>query len=184
MEIVTIRQQDQYVLPKVCCACGAPAESGRLLASGSSRSSARFVNLFFPLCDRCAHLSAIVSRRRRIIRWAGLGLSLLASIAGLGISYVLGAIPDISLFTFLGSLTIFVPLALLGTLIAQWLVSVVGLNREVRETFRRVSKAAKVKRYDADVLGGGYITLAFVNEHFADLFQQMNTGVVLPGRLG
>ena len=183
METVTIRLQDQYVMPNVCCACGAPAGAGKLTTSGFSRGSMRFVNLSFPLCDRCARLSEMVNRRRRNSRLAALGLSLFLC-AVLTIPQAFEVVPGTSVYTFLGSLIILVPLVLLGTLAAQWFASVVGLGHEVRKTFRRVSKAVGIRRYDTNPLGDGYITLAFGNEQFADLFQETNVGVVLPGRLG
>ena len=98
MQVVTIRRQDHYKMPQVCCACGEPAESGRLMASGSSRSSMRFVNLSFPLCDRCAQQAKIVNRRRRIARWVGLGNILLLSIVAVITSYMSGIISDFSVF--------------------------------------------------------------------------------------
>lgn len=170
-------------MPRICCACGAPAESGRLMTSGYSRSGVGFVNFSFPLCDRCALISKTINRRRSIARWAGLASALLLIIAVFGIASVSGALQALSLFTFLGSLAILAPLALLGILIAQSLVSTVGLTSEVRRTFKRVVKAVKIRAYDADVWGEGYITFAFVNQPFADLFRQMNQGVVLPGKL-
>ena len=184
MEIVTIRRQDHYAMPKVCCACGEPAESRRLMASGSSRGGVRFVNLSFPLCNRCAQLAKTVNQRRRTARWIGLGVVLFLVVVAVIASYASEAIPDTSFFTLLGGVIILAPVALLGIWIAQWLASNVGLNREVRRAFRRVLKAVKIRRYDVDMWGEGHITFAFINAHFADLFQEMNTGVVLSGKLG
>lgn len=183
MEVVTIRRQDHYKMPQVCCACGESAESGRLMASGSSRGGMRFVNLSFPLCNRCAQLAKIVNRRRKTARWVGLGIVLFLSIVAVVASLISETISDFSFFTFLGSLVILAPLALLGMWVAQWLASNVSLDREVRLAFKRVSKAIKIRRYDVDMWGEGYITFAFINKHFADLFQEMNTGVVLSGKL-
>lgn len=183
METVTIRLQDQYVMPQVCCACGAPAGTGKLTTSGFSRGSGRFLNLAFPLCDRCARLSEMVNRRRRASRLVALGVCLFLCVA-LGLPQALGAVPGTSVYTLLGSLIVLAPLALVGMLAAQWFASVVGLEREVRDTFRRVSRAVGIERYDTNPLGDGYVTLAFGNEQFADLFQKTNVGVVLPGGLG
>jgi hypothetical protein len=182
METVTIRLQDQYVMPEVCCACGAPAGTGKLTTSGFSRGSGRFLNLTFPLCDRCARLSEMVNRRRRTSRWVALGVSLFLCVA-LGLPQTLEAVPGTSVYTFLESLIVLAPLALVGMLAAQSFASVVGLEREVRDTFRRVSRAVGIEHYDTDPLGDGYVTLAFGNEQFADLFQKINVGVVLPGGL-
>jgi hypothetical protein len=143
----------------------------------------RFVNLSFPLCDRCAQLGKIVNRRRRTARWVGLGIVLFLSVVAIVVSYVSETISDFSFFTFLGSLIILAPLALLGMWVAQWLASNVSLGREPRLAFQRVSKAIKIRQYDVDMWGKGYITFTFINKHFADLFQEMNMGVVLPGKL-
>ncbi len=176
MHVVTIRRQDHYKMPQVCCACGEPAESGRLMASGSSRGSMRFVNLSFPLCDRCAQRAKTVNQRRKVARWVGLGAVLCLSIVAVIVSHVSETISDFSFFDFLSSLVILAPFALLGMWIAQWLASNIGLEREVRLAFSRVSKAIQIKRYDVDMWEEGHITFEFINEHFADLFQEMNTG--------
>lgn len=183
MQVVTIRRQDHYKMPKVCCACGEPAESGRLMASGSSKSSMRFVNFSFPLCDRCAQQAKIVNQRRRCSRRVGLGIILFLSIVAIIGSYGSPMISDFSFFTFLGGLIFLVPLVVIVMWIAQWLASNVSLDREVRSAFQRVSKAIKIRHDDVDMWGKGYITFTFLNERFADLFQKMNTGVVLPGKL-
>ncbi len=184
METVTIRHQDQYAMPKVCCACGEPSGSGKLMASGSSGGGSRFVNFSFPLCDRCAQLAKIVNRRRRGARWVGLGVVLVLAIVAVVVSNASETISDVSFFTLLSGLIIIAPFALLGVWIAQWVASNAGLNRDVRRAFKRVSKAVKIKRYDIPTWEKGYITFAFVDEQFADHFQEMNTGVVLPGKLG
>jgi len=182
METVTIRLQDQYAMPSVCCACGAPAGAGRLVKSGSSWSQGKVLNLSFPLCDRCALLSKTLNRRRRVSCLAGLALSLLLCTATFAISWAFE--PGDQLDAVLGSLIVLTPLALVGTLIAQWLVTVVGVDRAAGRTYRRVLRAVKVRRYDPDMFGGGYITLTFANDHFADLFREMNVGVVMPGGVG
>jgi hypothetical protein len=183
METVTIRHQGQYSMPKICCACGSSAESGKLMISGSSRGLVRFVNLSFPLCNPCAHLSQAINRRRKMARWIGLSIVLFLTIGVIAVSYASAAIPDISLFTLLGGLMPLAPFIVLEIWAAQWLASNIGLNREARQAFRRVLKAVKIKRYDVNVLGDGHITFEFINERFADLFQEMNTGVVLPGKV-
>lgn len=184
METVTIRHQGQYSMPKICCACGSPAESGKLMISGSSRGLVRFVNLSFPLCNQCAHVSQAINRRRRTARRIGLSIVLFLIIGATAVSYASAAIPDISLFTLLGGLIPLAPLIVLEIWAAQWLASNVGLDREVRRAFRRVLKAVRINRYDVNIMGDGHITFEFINEQFADLFQKMNTGVVLPGKMG
>jgi len=115
----------------------------------------------------------------------GLGLSVLLCAAALGTFQASEVIPPvIPMDDLLGGLTVLALLALLGTLVAQWLVPVVGVTREVRTAYRRVSRAVNVRRYDPDVLGGGYVTFAFGNREFADRFQEMNGGVVSAGRVG
>lgn len=184
METVTIRLRDQFSMPPVCCACGAPRGTASLMISRSSLREARFLNLAFPLCDRCARLSSIVVRRRRMTALAGLGLSLLFCVFAFGLSQVFGVAAGDPLDDLIGVLAVVGFVALAGTLVAQWLVSVVGLAPETRRAHRLVSKAVRVMRYDPDSLGGGYVTFAFGNADFAEQFQRMNTGVVLPGRGG
>ncbi len=184
METVTIRYQDQYTMPKVCCACGEPVGVGRLLVSGASGGGGRLVNFSFPLCDRCAQLAETVNQRRRTARRIGLGIVLFLSIVAVVVSYASNVISGFTFFTFLSGAIFFIPAALLGMGIAQWLASNVSLDRQVSQSFRRVAKAVKVKRYDTNMWGKkGHITFRFVNDQFADLFQEMNTGVVLPGKL-
>jgi hypothetical protein len=82
-------------------------------------------------------------------------------------------------------LIVLVPVAVIGALIAPWLMVILGLDPETRRTFRNVSNGAKIKRYDPDVFGrGGHVTLTFNDETFTTRFIEMNTGVVLPGRMG
>ncbi len=184
METVTIRHQNQYTMPKLCCSCGEAVGVGRLLVSGASRGGPMLLNFSFPLCDRCAQLAETVNQRRRNARRIGLGIVLFLGIVAIVVSYASGGISGFTFFTFLSGAIIFIPLALLGMGIAQWLASNVNLDRKVSQSFRRVAKAVRVKRFDAAMLGGKeYITFMFVNEQFADLFQEMNTGVVLSGKL-
>lgn len=184
VEIVTIRLQEHYAMPPVCCACGMPAGTAKLTASASSARKGRVLNLAFPLCDPCAATFATVQRRRRISCLGGVALSLLMCLLAFGLSRLLLATPSTFLDTLLGILLVLLPLIVLGTVLAQWLVSVIGLSRQERETYRLVSKGATIRRYDPSDVGVGYITLAFVNEEFADRFQEMNTGVVTSGPFG
>ena len=184
METVTIRHKDQYAMPKICCACGDPSGSGKLMASGSSRGGSRFFNFSFPLCDRCAQVAKIVNQRRRVARWVGLGVVLVLGIVAVIVSAASGMISNVSFFTLLSGLIIVAPFALLGMWIAQWLASNTGLDQDVSQVFKRITRAVKVKRYDVTSWDKGYITFTFIDERFADLFQEMNTGVVLSGKLG
>jgi hypothetical protein len=43
-----------YLMPGICCSCGAPAGTGRLRAGGSANAGKYTVSLDFPLCDVCA----------------------------------------------------------------------------------------------------------------------------------
>lgn len=184
MKDVTIRAQEVYQTPNLCCACGAPAGTAKLTARSASRGG-RMLNLAFPLCDSCAQVYARVHRRRRNAFVIGLGVSLFLCIATFALSRVLEANPSPTLDTALGVLIILVPVALVGALVAPWLLVVLGLDPETRRTFRSVSEGAKIKRYDPDVFGrGGHVTLSFNDETFTERFVEMNTGVVLPGRMG
>jgi hypothetical protein len=184
METVTIRIQDHYAMPPICCACGAPAGSAKLTASASKARSGRILHLAFPLCDPCATTFATVHRRRRVSCLGGLALSLFMCLLAFGLSRLLQTTSSTLLDSLLGVLIILLPLVILGTLLAQWLVSIVGLSREERATYRLASKGATIRRYDPNELGVGYVTLGFANEEFADRFQEMNQGIVTAGRVG
>ena len=184
MKEVTIRAQETYHMPNLCCTCGEPAGTAKLTARSASRGG-RMLNLAFPLCDSCAQVYARIHRRRRNAFLIGLGLSLFLCIATFALSRVLEANPSPTLDTILGVLIILVPVALVGALVAPWLMVTLGIDPETRGTFRNVSNGAKIKRYDPDVFGrGGHVTLVFNNETFIKRFVEMNTGVVLPGRMG
>lgn len=182
MEVVTIRLQSQYQMPRVCCACGAPAGAGKLMISRSSLWEARFLNLAFPLCDRCALLAQSIGRRRRRVLLTGLGASLLFCAVAFGLGQTFVAVPGGLLDRAIGLLLLLAVLTFLGSWVGRWLASLIGLTAESRATYRRVSGAVRVRRYDPDPFGGGYVTFAFGNRDFADRFQEMNTGVVLEGR--
>lgn len=184
MKDITIRAQETYRMPNLCCACGEPAGTAKLTARSASRGG-RILHLAFPLCDSCAHLYARIHRRRRNTFLIGLGVSLFLCIAAFALSQVLEGNPSPTLDTILGGLVILVPVAGVGALIAPWLIVTLGLDPETRKTFRRVANSAKIKRYDPDVFGkGGHVTLSFNDETFTERFMEMNTGVVLPGRIG
>lgn len=184
MNEVTIRAQETYRTPNLCCACGEPAGTAKLTARSASRGG-RMLNLAFPLCDSCAHVYARIHRRRRNVFLIGLGVSLVLCIAAFALSQVLEGTPNPTLDTILGGLIILVPVAVVGALVAPWLMVALGLDPETRSTFRDVSDGAKIKRYDPDVFGrGGHVTLTFNDETFTERFVEMNTGVVLPGRMG
>lgn len=184
MKEVTIRAQETYHMPNLCCACGEPAGTAKLTARSASRGG-RMLNLAFPLCDSCARVYARIHRRRRNAFLIGLGVSLFLCIAAFALSRVLEGNPSPALDTILGGVIVLVPVAVIGALIAPWLMVILGLDPETRRTFRNVSNGAKIKRYDPDVFGrGGHVTLTFNDETFTTRFIEMNTGVVLPGRMG
>jgi len=79
---------------------------------------------------------------------------------------------------------ILAPLTLLGGFIVgfdwpigRWIVSL--WPKELRDTYRRVSRAVRIKRYAEGFLRGGHITFIFANEQFANLFKQLNAGAVV-----
>jgi len=184
VEVITIRMQDHFTMPRLCCACGAPSGTAKLKASGVSRAEGRFVNLFFPVCDQCATVYHTAGQRRRRIFLVGVALSLVLCVVAFVLSSVVETGPDTFLDSFLGGLMFLAPAVLILTLAAQWLLPIILLGSDARKIYRRVGAAVHVKRYDPDLYQGGYITLAFANEEFADQFQRMNIGVVGPGRQG
>lgn len=137
----------------------------------------RWVSIAFPLCDRCAHANAAIERRRKIGCWGSLGLSVFLCIGAIGIGMAFGLDSDIagtSLDYLVGGLLLLAGFTLFAGLIAQWLVPSIGLALEVREAYKRVSKAVRIKSYKRGFIGRGYITFAFGNDQFADLFKEMN----------
>ncbi|MDO8914500.1 MAG: hypothetical protein Q7W16_00250 [Coriobacteriia bacterium] len=54
MKSVRLVPGASYVMPGICCSCGAPAGSGKLRAGGSANAGKYTVSLDFPLCDVCA----------------------------------------------------------------------------------------------------------------------------------
>jgi hypothetical protein len=180
METVILRLKDQYAMPPVCCACGAPAGVERLgVSAGTSRRS---VSISFPLCDRCAHATSMVERRRRISCWGALGLSAFLCVGAIGTGIALGVDSDtasVSLDNLIGGLLLLAVLTLVTGLVIQWLVSIIGLAPEVRRAYKQVSKAARIKSYEPGFIGRGYITFALRNDRFADLFKEMNAEAVV-----
>jgi len=183
MKTVTVCIQDRYAMPRLCCACGAPAGTQTLAASASTGSRRIYsVSLSFPLCDRCALANATVKRRRRIGCLVGLGLSILlgaAAFGGVGVMEAFDIAPDPLFSLAVASLVILAPLALLGGLISRWIVS--QWPRELCHTYKPVSRAVRIKRYQVGFISKGRITFAFGNEQFADLFKQMNAGAIVTG---
>lgn len=169
-------------MPRICCACGEPAGTATLTASGAGRGAARFSKYRFPVCDRCAVLFSTVHRRRRMSCLFGLGLSLVMCIVAAFLAQRVGETAWSALDPLVGVLLALAGITVVAALVVQWLVGVVGLEREAREIYRRVSEAVQVKRYDPGVVDSGYVTLAFVSQEFAQRFEEMNAGVVMPGR--
>lgn len=191
MEEVTVRKQDQYAMPRLCCACGAPAGTQTLSATHWPIWGKYIVSLPFPLCDQCALANATVDRRREIGCFGALGLSILLCAAAFGMVSIVEGSPGTLLEWLVGGLVILAPLTLLGGFIVgfdwpigRWIVSL--RPKELRHTYRRVSRAVRMKRYAAGFIRGGRITFVFGNEQFANLFKQMNAGAVLDekGRRG
>jgi hypothetical protein len=189
MEEVTLRLKDQYAMPLVCCACAAPAGAGGLgVSAGTSRRS---VSISFPLCARCAHANSTIERRRRIGCWGALGLSVFLCVGAIGIEMAFGVDSDtagISLDNHVigGLLLLLAVLTLAAGLVIQWLTPTIGLAPEVRQAYKQVSKAARIKSYRPGYIGRGYITFALRNDQFAALFREINAEAVVeitPGEL-
>jgi len=172
MEVVTVRVRESYVMPRLCCACGAAAGAQTVSASKSVSRGRRWesVTLKFPVCDACARVGAsarqAVGRRRAVGFLGGLGLSA---------PLCLLALPAFEVSPLLGVAAV-LALAVLGGMIGRWLAW--QWPRRLRDAYRRVCGAVQVTRYQPGFLGAGRASLGFANEEFASLFRQMNADAV------
>lgn len=170
MQVLEVRAQNQYAVPRVCCVCGSSAGPEVLQAQDASGGST--VSLSFPLCPPCSRVRDIGVKRSRIGLASGLGVSALLCIASLVISQVFDVTPGTTLNCLLGSLLILSAAAFLIT-------GVFALIKGREPSYRRVREAVRIEGYKRGWTGKDTITISFANEQFADLFRQLNAAVVL-----
>ena len=180
MKVVKVKQQNQYAMPLLCCACGAPSGIQKLSVGKSvGFSGKRTVSLPFPLCDTCANANKTVKRRGNIGCITSLSLSILLFILAMVISTTLEVTPG----TFLDNLTkvliILSVFSLFGGFIITWILTTVGIDKGIRNTYKQTRKAVKMISYKRSFFGKGHIIFKFSNEQFAELFKQLNKDAVL-----
>ncbi len=159
---LVLRLQPTYAMPSICVACGRPAGSATVSASGVSYSGRQRLSLHLPLCEECAGARR-VGRRYQVL--AGLT----GVLAGLLLAFpILWGVPGIPLY-FLG-------VAAAGGLAVAVVLGMVAWRREspaVRTAYGLVNRAATV----VFVLGGAIVT--FANGDFAREFRALNEAAVV-----
>ena len=171
MQVIKVRAQNQYAVPRVCCVCGSAAGPEVLQAEDASWGRT-IVSLSFPLCPSCSRIRDIGAKRSRIGCLSGLGVSALLCISSFVILQLFDVIPGTTLNGVVGCLFILAAMAFLGT-------GVLALIMDREPSYRKVRKAVQFKGYKRGWAGKDTITIAFANEQFAELFSQLNAAVVL-----
>ena len=186
MSVVTVRRQREYGMPTICCACGEPSGHERLTVAGSNFNPprSRFVELRFPLCDRCALTYKTVNRRRNVGLGISLGLSAILCSAAFIIPSSLQASESDRLAFFSEILFLLAVLILVGGLVYRALAARLSYDRQGADRiYRRVKHAVTVRHvgpaYTRFARQQEIISLAFRNDEFARLFRRMNLAVVM-----
>jgi len=164
MSIIKLDYRGGYVMPGVCCVCGAPAGKGVYYAGGSSFSGKTHISLPFPLCDEHNQAFKDIGRRRRVgclIGIAPLVLFILFLMATASVPAENAAVSIIR-----GLLVVVAVLGILGGVIAS---VAIGAG---------APKAVSVKDFKLPGLLAGHVTLWFANEQVADLFATLNADAV------
>ena len=190
MAVVTVRRQREYGMPTICCACGEPSGDERLTVTGSNFNPprSRFVELRFPLCNRCALIYRAVNRRRSIGLGVSLGLSALLCGAAFVIPSSLQA-PDSDRLAILSeALLLLAVLALIGGLVYRVLAARGSDGaHDAGAIYRRVTHAVAIRHigpaYTRIARQQEVVSLAFRNDEFARLFRRMNMAVVMTERV-
>jgi len=186
MSVVTVRRQREYGMPAICCVCGEPSGDERLTVIGSNFNPprSRFVELHFPLCDRCALTYKTINRRRNIGLGVSLGLSALLCGAAFVIPSSLQASDSDRLAFFSEVLLLLAVLILVGGLVYRALASRLSYDgQDADRIYRRVRHAVSIRHIGSAYLRNPrqqeMISLAFRNDEFARLFRRMNLAVVM-----
>jgi len=187
---VTVRRQREYGMPTICCACGEPSRDERLTVTGSNFNPprSRFVELHFPLCDRCALTYKTVNRRRNIGLGVSLGLSAVLCGAAFIIPSSLRASDSDRLAFFSEVLLLLAALILVGGLVYRALAVRLSTDRQGADRiYRRVKHAVTIRHIGSATMRNPrqqeMISLAFSNDEFARLFRRMNLAVVMTDRM-
>jgi hypothetical protein len=187
METITLRIKDQYAMPQICCACGLQAGlDGLGISTGTYK---RWVSISFPLCDECSSIRTMIERRRRVGCWVVIGLSVILCLSAVGIGVAFGVDADYAgtpLDNLISGLLLIALITPIVGLAIQMLIPTIGLSKDVRRGYKQIYKAVRIKHFKRGLIGRGYITLLFNNDHFAKYFKEINEEAVLdaiPGEL-
>ena len=171
MQVIKIRAQNQYAVPRACCVCGAAAGPETLQAEDVS-GGRTIVSLCFPLCPACSQIRDVGAKRSRIGCVSGLGVSALLCITSFVILQLFEVTPGTTLNGVVGCLFI---LAATVFLVA----GVVALVMDREPTYRRVRQAVQIKGYKRGWAGKDTVTIRFRNDEYAELFRQLNAAAVV-----
>lgn len=179
MGVIKVQLQNQYLMPPICCVCGAPAGTQKLNVGKSIGVSGKTtVSLPFPLCNMCANANEIVKKRRNKGCFTSLG-SIFLFFAATIISAVFKVSPGTLLNSLVGILFALSIFSFLGGLIYTLVAYRIGMDPEIHNIFKRASKAVSIVSYKKGLFRKGHIIFKFANEQFAELFKQLNKDVVL-----
>jgi hypothetical protein len=139
--------------------------------------------LSFPLCDVCGFAKSKIEKRRKVGCFTTLGLSIFFCAIGMIIYIFFKAKPGTFLYGAASVLLLLSTFTFFSGFIVLWLAGIIGVDPDVRRTYKRVSKAVKMINVNRGFLGLGRksFTFRFTNDQFADLFKQLNSEVILSG---
>lgn len=167
MEHLPIRVVAEYKMPSICCACGEPSGPAQFKVYASSWGRRQPWSVYFPLCPACEQAYSAVDGRRRLGCWLGVGLALIAAIAG-----IVGRALSVDISSGL-VLALFGGAVALGA--AAYQVIPLLLSPQVRAPYRRVQLAVQIKDYHpGSALGSGTMVLVLAHQRFADAFRALN----------
>ncbi len=165
MEAIKLQIANEYRMPPLCCACGAPAGKARFKVYATSIWRRLPYSLYVPLCDGCARAYNAVDQRRRAGCWVGLPLALVLGAAAMLSG---GARPWGTMLAILAAL------AIAGGMVAFLLLPGI-LPRNLRAPYRRVARAAQIRHYSPQgLLGEGSMVLYLAQPSFAEQFLMLN----------
>lgn len=165
---VKLRDQQQYLMPSICCACGAPSGNNTLKKTGSNWSGKNYATLAFPLCDTCHQTYRTGIKKARLGCLYGLIPGALLCIGGFAISnWMENNSSDFA------NMLLSVVLVIAVIAVAAGFVVTMVMNRQ--PAFKQVNEAVAIKNYrQSNMFSKGEVTFVFRNQPFALLFQQMN----------
>ena len=175
MEVMQIKSQSQYMMPGICCVCGAPAGENKMKVSGSSWSGKTTVTLGFPLCDACSEIEQEWTKRGRKGCLPTIAVSVILCGGAMAITQFFEVEKGTNLNGFVGCMFISAGLVLILGLIYQLVIS-------RKDKYKQLGNAVRIKNYERGWSKGDKFTIEFQNKAFADLFKQMNAALILDSK--